>query len=98
MPGSPEYDAILIPDSAIVTDQSHKIVHDGRPPTAPSCRRRSGPGRSEDGLRIVRGGLTGDDRIIINGAAARPAGRQGDAAARQDRDRGTRRRAGRAEG
>ena len=39
IPGSNEYDAVLIPDSAIVTDQSNRIVHDGRPRTARSCRR-----------------------------------------------------------
>ena len=73
IPGSPEYDAFLIPDSAIVTDQSRKVVltvgADGV--VAPKIIR---PGPSQPGgLRIVRRGLTPEDRIVINGLIrARP--------------------------
>lgn len=73
IPGSPEYDAFLIPDSAIVTDQSRKVVltvgGDGM--VTPKIIR---PGPSQPGgLRIVRRGLSADDRIVINGLIrARP--------------------------
>jgi RND family efflux transporter MFP subunit len=73
IPGSPEYDAFLIPDSAIVTDQSRKVVltvgEDGL--VTPKIIR---PGPSQPGgLRIVRRGLSPDDRIVINGLIrARP--------------------------
>jgi RND family efflux transporter MFP subunit len=66
IPGSPEYEAILIPDEAIVTDQSQKLVmvvtEDNR--IEPRVIR---PGPTELGLRIVRRGLEPTDRIVING-------------------------------
>ena len=66
IPGSPEYPAILIPEEAIVTDQSQKLVMtvtaDNK--VVPKVIR---PGPHELGLRIVRKGLTADDRIVING-------------------------------
>lgn len=73
LPGSPRYEAILVPDSAIVADQADKIVltvaADG---TVEPRTIREGP-RYAGGLRIVRRGLAPDDRIIINGLMrARP--------------------------
>ena len=66
IPGSPEYEAILIPDEAIVTDQAQKLVMtvtaDNR--IEPRVIR---PGPTELGLRIVRRGLKAEDRIVING-------------------------------
>jgi RND family efflux transporter MFP subunit len=66
IPGSPEYEAILIPDEAIVTDQAQKLVmtvtEDNR--IEPRVIR---PGPTELGLRIVRRGLEPSDRIVING-------------------------------
>jgi RND family efflux transporter MFP subunit len=66
IPGSEPHDAILIPDAAIVSDQSQKIVMtvaaDGT--VVPKPIR---PGPSFQGLRIVRSGLTGDETIIIDG-------------------------------
>ena len=72
IPGSEPYDAILIPDSAIVSDQSQKIVMtvsaDGT--VVPKAIR---PGPQYQGLRIVRKGLSPDDTIIIDGLLrARP--------------------------
>jgi RND family efflux transporter MFP subunit len=66
IPGSPEYPAVLIPDEAIVTDQSQKLVMTVTPDNkiVPKAIR---PGPHEFGLRIVRKGLTGDDRIVIDG-------------------------------
>lgn len=67
IPGSPEYDAILIPDSAIVTDQSRKmaLTVDADGTVQPKVIR---PGPSQPGgLRIVRRGLEPTDRIVING-------------------------------
>jgi RND family efflux transporter MFP subunit len=72
IPGSEPYQAILIPDSAILSDQSRKIVMtvaaDGT--VVPKPIR---PGPTHDGLRIVRSGLSADDVIIIDGLLrARP--------------------------
>ncbi|WP_288903735.1 efflux RND transporter periplasmic adaptor subunit [uncultured Sneathiella sp.] len=72
VPGSDKYTALLIPDEAIVSDQSNKVVmtvsEDGT--VVPKVVR---PGPTYDGLRIVRKGLEPDDRIIIKGLMrARP--------------------------
>lgn len=66
IPGSPEYEAVLIPDRAIVTDQAQKLVMtiDANNRIEPRVIR---PGPTELGLRIVRGGLEPSDRIVING-------------------------------
>jgi membrane fusion protein, multidrug efflux system len=63
---SGEYEALLIPDTSVATDQSRKIVMvvksddtvEARPVTL---------GPLDDGLRVIREGLKPDDRIIIDG-------------------------------
>jgi RND family efflux transporter MFP subunit len=75
IPGSEPHDAILIPDAAIVSDQSQKIVMTVAPDgtVVPKAIR---PGPSYQGLRIVRSGLTGEETIIIDGLLrARPGGK-----------------------
>jgi len=72
VPASPQYEAILIPDSAIAADQSRRIVmtvkDDGT--VEPKVIR---PGPSYQGLRIVRSGLSASDTIIVDGLLrARP--------------------------
>jgi RND family efflux transporter MFP subunit len=72
IPGSEPYKAVLIPDTAVVTDQSRKIVYTVNDDNVvvPKIIR---PGPSQEGLRIVRSGLRSTDRIIINGLVrARP--------------------------
>lgn len=76
LPGSNEYEAILVPDSAILTDQSNRLVmtvkDDG---TVEPRIIRPGP-TYPGGLRIVREGLTGQEKVIINGLVrARPGGK-----------------------
>jgi RND family efflux transporter MFP subunit len=66
------HDALLIPDSAIASDQASKIVFtvadDG---TVGTKRVELGP--IVDGLRVVRSGLAPTDRIVIDGLPrARP--------------------------
>lgn len=72
LPGSNPYDALLVPDAAIVSDQARKLVltvaADGT--VVPKEVR---PGPRELGLRIVRRGLDPKDRIIVEGVMlARP--------------------------
>lgn len=72
VPGSEPYEAILLPETAIVTDQSQKIAlvvaEDG---TVGVKILRVGP--NYDGMRIIREGLTPQDRVVINGLLrARP--------------------------
>lgn len=73
--GSEEYEAILIPDSAVVSDQSKKLVlvvdKDGNVKAAPIDM-----GPLHNGLRIVRGGVGPDDTIVVKGVQrARPGGK-----------------------
>ena len=75
LPGSEPYDAILIPDSAVLSDQARKLVmavaDDG---TVSPKVVRLGPLQS--GLRVVRDGLATSDRIVIDGLMrARPGGK-----------------------
>ena len=63
---SAPYEALLLPDTAIATDQSRRIVFvvkdddsvEAKPVTL---------GPLDDGLRIVREGLTPADRVIVDG-------------------------------
>ena len=64
--GSGEFDALLVPDSAILSDQSRRFVWTLGKDDVPE-QRDVEPGNLERGLRIVRAGLQRDDRIVING-------------------------------
>lgn len=63
-----ESDALLVPDSAIVADQMRKIVYtvgeDGVVKPTPVTL-----GPIDEGLRVVKSGLTASDRVIIDGIA-----------------------------
>ena len=72
IPGSEPYQAILIPDEALVSDQSRKIVMTVNADNVivPKVVR---PGPTHDGLRIIRDGLLPTDQIVIDGLVrARP--------------------------
>jgi RND family efflux transporter MFP subunit len=74
IPGSPYYEALLVPDAAIVTDQSRKLLLTvNAEGTVQPKIIRPGPGQP-GGLRIVRDGLARDDRVIINGIVRARAG------------------------
>ena len=64
--GSPTYKGILLPDEAIASDQTRRIVYavdkDGNT-TAKVVR----PGPRIDGYRVIREGLTGDEMIVVDG-------------------------------
>ena len=64
--GSAPYEALLLPDTAIGSDQSRKIVYvvggDNRAET-----REIKLGRLIDGLRVVREGVKPDDRVVVSG-------------------------------
>lgn len=71
-----EFNALLIPDKAIVSDQTRKIVFvvgdDGKIKGTPV---ELGP-LWKGGLRAIKSGVSGEDRIVINGIA-NPAVRPG---------------------
>jgi membrane fusion protein, multidrug efflux system len=64
--GSSPYEALLLPDTAIATDQSRKIVFvvkddntvEAKPVTL---------GPLDEGLRVIREGLKAEDRVIVDG-------------------------------
>jgi RND family efflux transporter MFP subunit len=64
--GSGEFDALLVPDSVILSDQSRRFVWTLDKDDVPE-QRIVEPGNLERGLRIVRTGLKRDDRVVING-------------------------------
>jgi multidrug efflux system membrane fusion protein len=64
--GSGKYEALLIHDMAVLTDQDRKYVYVvGDDNTAQ--RRDVELGKSVDGLRVVRRGLEPGDRVVVNG-------------------------------
>jgi multidrug efflux system membrane fusion protein len=64
--GSSPYEALLLPDTAIATDQSRKIVFvvkdDDTVEAKPVIL-----GPLDDGLRVIRDGLKPEDRVIVEG-------------------------------
>jgi RND family efflux transporter MFP subunit len=64
--GSAPYEALLITDSAIATDQSRRIVFVVRQDDTVEARPvMLGP--LDDGLRVIREGLKAEDRVIVDG-------------------------------
>ncbi len=72
---SAPFDALVLPDEAIVTDQTRQVVY-----TVDSegtvLQKVVTPGRLIDGLRVIRGGLAPTDRVIISGVQRARAGRK----------------------
>ncbi len=64
--GEGPYEAVLIPDSAINLDQTNKFVYVLDENNIVE-RRQIKTGNTQGSLRVIREGLTKDDRIIING-------------------------------
>ena len=65
--GSGTYDGLLIPDSAVTTEQSDQLVYvvgaGGK-----VAQRKVTLGPLVDGLRVVRSGLAATDLVVVNGA------------------------------
>jgi RND family efflux transporter MFP subunit len=72
LPGSGAFEALLIPDEAVIADQARKIVLtvDAEGTVSPRPVQLGG---LHKGLRVVKGGLAPDDRVIVAGIQrARP--------------------------
>jgi RND family efflux transporter MFP subunit len=69
------FDALLIPDQAIVTDQTRQVVYvvDAEGTVGQKVVR---PGRLIDGLRVITEGLTAQDRVVISGVQRARPGRR----------------------
>ena len=66
VPGSPAYAALLVPDIAIQSEQVKKFV------LVVGADNKAVPkyvtlGQVVDGLRVIKEGLTADDRVVVNG-------------------------------
>jgi RND family efflux transporter MFP subunit len=72
---SAPFDALLLPDEAIVTDQTRQVVYtvDAE---GTVMQKVVTPGRLMDGLRVIRDGLSPTDRVIISGVQRARAGRK----------------------
>ncbi|MDR4306848.1 efflux RND transporter periplasmic adaptor subunit [Chelatococcus sambhunathii] len=69
---SPDYEALLVPDAAVLSDQTRKIVmtvgQDNK--VVPKVVEL---GQANDGFRVIKSGLTAEDLVIVNGLMrARP--------------------------
>ena len=64
--GSSPYDALLLPDTAIASDQSRKIVFVVKDDDTVEVRQVT-LGPLDEGLRVIREGLKPEDRVIIDG-------------------------------
>jgi len=63
---SAPYEALLVPDIAVATDQSRKIVFVVKDDDTVEARAvELGP--LDDGLRVIREGLKAEDRVIVDG-------------------------------
>jgi RND family efflux transporter MFP subunit len=66
VPGSPAYDALLVPDAAIATEQTRKylMVVDGE---NLARQRYVTLGPTIGGLRVIKEGLKEDENVIVDG-------------------------------
>ncbi len=75
LPGTARYEAVMIPDEAIGTDQAQQfvLIVDDENRVA---RRVVKTGPMSHGLRIIRSGLDGSERVVIRGLQLAAAGVQ----------------------
>jgi len=64
--GSGEFEAMLIDDKAVLTDQDRKYVYVLGPENK-AIRKDVELGRMIDGLRVVESGLATEDKVIVRG-------------------------------
>jgi RND family efflux transporter MFP subunit len=68
VPGSPTYNALLVPDAAIGTEQVRKYVLVVGPDNT-AVQKYVTLGPLDDKLRVIKDGLKSDDRVVVNGLA-----------------------------
>ena len=73
VPGSPTYNALLLPDAAIGTEQIKKFVYVLDAENKAVTRYVTLGQLTDDNLRVIKEGLDANDRVIVNGLMrARP--------------------------
>jgi RND family efflux transporter MFP subunit len=71
--GSPPYEALLVPDAAIGTEQTRKFVLTVNAENTVVSKYVTLGQITKDNLRVLKSGVSADDRIIVNGLMrARP--------------------------
>ncbi len=63
---SAPYEAMLVPDSAVATDQARRIVFVVKEDDTVEARQVV-LGPIDDGLRVIRDGLKAEDRVVVDG-------------------------------
>ena len=76
VPGSQPYQAVLIPDAAIGTDQGRKFALVVKDDNTAEAKYLTLGHVVDDTLRVVKDGLSPDDRVIVNGLMRARAGQK----------------------
>jgi len=66
VPASEPYEALMIPDAAIATEQARKFVYVVDQDNVARLRYVT-LGQVADDLRVIKDGLTDGDRVVVNG-------------------------------
>jgi RND family efflux transporter MFP subunit len=74
VPGSPVYQALLVPDAAIGTEQTKKFVLVVDAQNKVSAKYVTLGSLHDDNLRVIKDGITAGDRIVVNGLMRTRAG------------------------
>jgi len=69
------FDALMVPDESIVTDQTRQVVYVIGPEDT-IAQKVVQPGRLLGGLRVIRSGLDAADRVVISGVQRARPGRK----------------------
>lgn len=73
VPASPPYDALLVPDSAVGTEQARRFVTVVNAENVVTPKYVTLAQVLPDGMRVIKDGLSPDDRVVVNGQLrARP--------------------------
>jgi RND family efflux transporter MFP subunit len=73
VPGSPPYEALLVPDAAVGTEQARKFVLTVNADNAVVPKYVTLGQTTGDNLRVIKDGVVDDDRVIVDGLMrARP--------------------------
>ena len=76
VPGSPPHQALLVPDQAIGTDQGRKYLLIVSADNTANPKYVTLGNLFEGNMRVVKEGLTADDRVIVNGLMKARAGQK----------------------
>ena len=73
VPGSPPYEGLLVPDVAIGTEQARRYVVVVDDQDTARIKYVTLGQLTSDNLRVIKGGIDGDDRVVVDGLMqARP--------------------------